>query len=52
VALLPLTLMASIFGMNFDLPGDEGLVEFWAVIALMAIVLGGVVLFFRRRGYL
>jgi len=52
VAMLPLTLLASIFGMNFDLPGDEGLTEFWVVIALMLLTLGGVLLFFRRRGYL
>ena len=52
VMLLPLTLIASVFGMNFDLPGDESLTEFWAVILLMVIVLGGVVYFFRRRGYL
>ncbi len=52
VALLPLTLLASIFGMNFDLPGDEGLVEFWIVIAIMASILGTVLLFFRRRKYL
>ncbi len=52
VAMLPLTLLASIFGMNFDLPGDEGLTEFWIVIALMLATLGGVLLFFRRRGYL
>jgi magnesium transporter len=52
VALLPLTLLASIFGMNFDLPGDEGLPEFWIVIVLMAAVLVAVLLFFRRRKYL
>jgi magnesium transporter len=52
VAMLPLTLLASIFGMNFDLPGDEGLTEFWIVIGLMLLTLGGVLLFFRRRGYL
>jgi magnesium transporter len=52
VAMLPLTLLASIFGMNFDLPGDEGLTEFWVVIGLMLLTLGGVLLFFRRRGYL
>ncbi len=52
VAMLPLTLLASIFGMNFDLPGDEGLTEFWVVIALMLLTLGAVLLFFRRRGYL
>ena len=52
VALLPLTLLASIFGMNFDLPGDEGLIEFWFVILFMAAILVGVLLFFRRRKYL
>jgi magnesium transporter len=52
VALLPLTLLASIFGMNFDLPGEEGLGEFWLVIVLMGTILLGVLLFFRRRGYL
>ena len=52
VALLPLTLIASIFGMNFDLPGDEGLAEFFVVIVLMVAILGGVLVFFRRRGYL
>jgi magnesium transporter len=52
IALLPLTLIASIFGMNFDLPGDEGLFEFWVVIGIMAAILGGVLVFFRRRGYL
>ena len=52
VALLPLTLLASIFGMNFDLPGEEGLGEFWVVIVLMGAILLGVLLFFRRRGYL
>ena len=41
VALLPLTLVACIFGMNVDLPGDEGLVEFWIVIVAMGVILVG-----------
>jgi magnesium transporter len=52
VALLPLTLLASIGGMNVDLPGDESLLEFWIIIAVMAIILVMVLVFFRRRGYL
>jgi magnesium transporter len=52
VTLLPLTLLTGVFGMNFDLPGDESLTEFWLVILLMGAVLGTVVYFFRRRGYL
>jgi magnesium transporter len=52
VSLLPLTLIASIGGMNVELPGDESLGEFWMIIGLMAVTLTGVLLFFRRRGYL
>jgi magnesium transporter len=52
VAMLPLTLIASIGGMNVRLPGDGGIGEFWAIIATMAVVLAGVLYFFRRRGYL
>jgi magnesium transporter len=53
VAMLPLTLLASIFGMNVPLPGQEGgVAEFFVILALMLFILGCVLLFFRRRGYL
>jgi magnesium transporter len=52
VAMLPLTLIASIGGMNVELPGDESLIEFWVIIGAMVVTLIGVLLFFRRRGYL
>ena len=53
VAMLPLTLIASVFGMNVPLPGQTGSPsEFWLIVALMAAILLGVLLFFRRRGYL
>lgn len=52
VALLPLTLIASIGGMNVDLPGDESLTEFWAIIIVMGVILAGILLYFRRRGFL
>ena len=53
VAMLPLTLLASIFGMNVPLPGQPGsVVEFLLIIGLMAAILAGVLLFFRRRGFL
>jgi len=52
VALLPLTLIASIGGMNVDLPGNESISEFWLIIATMGIILTGILLYFRRRGYL
>jgi magnesium transporter len=52
VALLPLTLIASIGGMNVDLPGDESLTEFWAIIIVMGVILAAILLYFRRRGFL
>jgi magnesium transporter len=52
VALMPLTLLASVFGMNVDFPGDESLGEFWLILILMAVTLTGILLYFRRRGFL
>ena len=53
VAMLPLTLLASIFGRNVPLPGQAGsVVEFFVIIAIMFATLASVLLFFRRRGYL
>jgi magnesium transporter len=52
VALMPLTLLASIFGMNVDLPGEENLFEFWVIVGLMVATLTGLLVFFRRQGYL
>ena len=53
VAMLPLTLLASVFGMNVPLPGQPGSgAEFALIVAVMIVTLVGVLLFFRRRGYL
>jgi magnesium transporter len=52
VAFLPLTLIASIFGMNVDLPGDESLLEFWVIMAILVAVFGGLLYYFRRQGWL
>jgi magnesium transporter len=52
VILLPLTLIASIFGMNVDFPGDGESVTFYIILALMAATLVGLVVLFRRRGWL
>jgi len=52
VILLPLTLIASIFGMNVEVPGEGQLIAFWLIMALMAVMLAALVLFFRRRGWL
>jgi magnesium transporter len=52
VVLLPLTLIASIFGMNVEFPGEGQPVTFYLIIALMAVMLAGLVILFRRRGWL
>ena len=50
--LLPLTLIASIFGMNVHVPGEADTTAFWVVIAFM-VVLGGALLgVFRWRRWL
>jgi magnesium transporter len=52
VVLLPLTLIASIFGMNVHFPGEGEGITFFAILALMALVLAVLVILFRRRGWL
>jgi magnesium transporter len=52
VILLPLTLIASIWGMNVRVPGEQSIGAFWTIIGVMLCVLVGMVLFFRRRGWL
>ena len=52
VIVLPLTLVASIWGMNVGVPGENDTTAFWAILAGMAVLLGGMVAYFRRRGWL
>ena len=57
VIVLPLTLIASIFGMNVGLPGggDPGegpTVSFWVILGVMLAGLVGMVAYFRKRGWL
>src|SRR3954467_4179489 len=49
---LPLTLIASIFGMNVRVPGEEQTTPFWIIMAVMVAVVFTVAAFFRRRGWL
>jgi magnesium transporter len=49
---LPLTLVASIWGMNVRVPGEENLTAFWGIIGVMVLLLVGAVTFFKRRGWL
>ncbi|HZC29775.1 MAG TPA: magnesium/cobalt transporter CorA [Gaiellaceae bacterium] len=52
VIMLPLTLIASIFGMNTRVPGQQSITGFWIVIVTMVVVLVGLLAVFRRRGWL
>jgi magnesium transporter len=52
VVILPLTLIASIVGSNTWVPFEHDVVGFFAVLAAMALTLAGLVIFFRRRGWL
>jgi magnesium transporter len=52
VIILPLTLVASVWGMNVGVPGEGSLHAFWIIVVAMVVLLAGLVLFFRRRGWL
>ena len=57
VVFLPLTMIASLFGMNVGLPGgadpgDGPTVSFWVILAVMVAALVGMVAYFRRRRWL
>src|ERR687884_613016 len=52
VIMLPLTLIASIWGMNVRVPGEGSIAGFWVVIVTMVVVLVGMLAVFRRRGWL
>jgi magnesium transporter len=52
VVLLPLTLIASIFGMNVPVPGEGTPSAFLVIMAGMGVLLVVLVAYFRRRGWL
>jgi magnesium transporter len=52
VLLLPLTLVASIFGMNVSIPGERSSGAFWIIIVVMLSILGSMLVYFRRRRWL
>ena len=50
--LLPLSVVAGIYGMNLPVwPPGENPLSFWAVIAVMLAMAGGLMLYFKRRGW-
>jgi magnesium transporter len=52
VIMLPLTLIASIWGMNVHVPGQGSLTAFYVVIGFMAVTLLSLLYYFRKRGFL
>ena len=52
VIVLPLTLLASIWGMNVRVPGQNNITDFYVILGVMVAMLVGLVLYFRRRGWL
>src|SRR4051794_16433146 len=52
VIVLPLTLVASIWGMNVGVPGEQSVTAFWVIVIAMVGLLGAMVYYFRRRGWL
>jgi magnesium transporter len=56
VIVLPLTLIASFFGMNVWLPGGDqpggAHASFWIILGVMVALFAGMVAYFRRRGWL
>jgi magnesium transporter len=52
VTMLPLTLLTGIFGMNVLYPGEGTPDAFWAILAALAVTLGGMLAFFRWKRWL
>jgi magnesium transporter len=52
VIILPLTLIASLWGMNVGVPGEGDETAFWIIVAGMGALLVGMLTYFRRRGWL
>ena len=52
VVLLPLTLIASVFGMNVAVPGEGSIHAFWVIVGTMVVLLGGMLGYFRYRRWL
>src|SRR5213596_41039 len=52
VIVLPLTLIASIWGMNVGVPGEGDQTDFYVIVGGMAVMLVSMVAYFRHRGWL
>ena len=53
VIMLPLTLISGIYGMNLQwLPAADTIYGFFIVLGIMVLVAGGMLIYFRKRGFL
>src|SRR3954464_13023610 len=52
VVVLPLTFIASLFGMNTGVPGEGSIAAFWIIVGVMVVVLTGMIGYFKHRGWL
>jgi magnesium transporter len=52
VIVLPLTLVASVWGMNVGVPGEGSTEAFWEILGAMFLMLVGMLGYFRHRGWL
>ncbi len=52
VVVLPLTLVASIWGMNVAVPGEGDTEGFFLILGVMVLILVSMLGYFRRRGWL
>jgi magnesium transporter len=52
VVVLPLTFIASLWGMNVGVPGENDMTAFWILAGTMVALLVGMVAYFRHRGWL
>jgi magnesium transporter len=52
VIVLPLTFLASLWGMNVGVPGEGSIAAFWIIVGVMVAMLAGMVGYFRHRGWL
>jgi magnesium transporter len=52
VVILPLTLIASLWGMNVGVPGEGSTTAFWIIVGSMVALLASMLGYFRHRGWL
>jgi magnesium transporter len=52
VVVLPLTFIASLWGMNTGVPGEQSIAAFWIIVGVMVGVLSSMIAYFRHRGWL